>query len=347
MAEIDATVLGAGVFGLAVAWELARRGARVRVLDPAGPGAGASGGLVGALCPAPPEPWTEAKAFQIAALAMAGDWWAGVAAAGGGDPGYARTGRAQPLPDAAALARAEARAAAAALRWPAGTGWRILPADGLPGVPATDSGLVAVEALSARLDPRRAVAALVAALAARGAEVLAGREAERAGEAGAVVHATGWQGLAALSAAFGRELGRGEKGQAARLAARPPAGARIVSASGLWVVPHGDGTTAVGSTVERVFADARATDGRLEALVERARALVPWLGAAPVIERWAGLRPRTPGGGPLLGPWPGRPGHFVANGGGGTGFALAPLSAVLLADLLLEGRDGIPAFARP
>ena len=45
------TVRGAGIFGLAIAWTCARRGAAVRVIDPGGPGAGASGGLVGALAP--------------------------------------------------------------------------------------------------------------------------------------------------------------------------------------------------------------------------------------------------------------------------------------------------------
>jgi glycine/D-amino acid oxidase-like deaminating enzyme len=47
----DVTIFGAGLFGLGVAWACASRGARVRVVDPAGPGAGASGGLVGALAP--------------------------------------------------------------------------------------------------------------------------------------------------------------------------------------------------------------------------------------------------------------------------------------------------------
>ena len=55
MAEV--TVMGAGIFGLSVAWECLRRGARVQVIDPGGPGAGASGGVVGALAPPVPENW--------------------------------------------------------------------------------------------------------------------------------------------------------------------------------------------------------------------------------------------------------------------------------------------------
>ena len=52
MATIDVTVRGGGIFGLACAWECARRGARVRLIETVRIGAGSSGGLGGA--PAPP-----------------------------------------------------------------------------------------------------------------------------------------------------------------------------------------------------------------------------------------------------------------------------------------------------
>ena len=51
MATIDVTVMGAGVFGLSVAYACARRGASVRVIDSNGVASGSSGGLVGALAP--------------------------------------------------------------------------------------------------------------------------------------------------------------------------------------------------------------------------------------------------------------------------------------------------------
>jgi glycine/D-amino acid oxidase-like deaminating enzyme len=49
----------------------------------------------------------------------------------------------------------------------------------------------------------------------------------------------------------------------------------------------------------------------------------------------------------MLGAWPGRPGHYVANGGYKTRFGLAPLAAEMLAELILEGRDRIPQRFRP
>ena len=108
MASVDLTVMGAGVWGLSVAVACARRGAHVVVIDPHGPAAGASGGIVGALAPHVPEQWNEKKAFQLEALLMAEAFWTDIARLSGEDPGYARTGRLQPLLDAAAVARAEA-----------------------------------------------------------------------------------------------------------------------------------------------------------------------------------------------------------------------------------------------
>jgi len=336
----EVTVVGAGVSGLAVAWACARRGARVRVIERRRIGAGASGGLVGALAPHVPERWDALKAFQFQALAMAGDWWAAVAAAGGADPGFARLGRVQPLADAAAVARAGARAEGAAAHWGPDWRWQVRPAAEVGGLAvASPTGAVVHDTLSARLSPRRACAALGSALRAFGAEIFEGAEPPER-PAAPVVWATGWEGLQAA----GR--GDGVKGQALLLA-HDAGPAPLVMAPGLFVVPHGDGTVAVGSTSEDDWTEAGTTDARLEAVHARAVALCPDLATAPVLERWAGIRPRAAGGRPLIGPWPGRPGHYLANGGFRIGFALAPAVAEGLADLLLEGRETFPAAFLP
>lgn len=332
MATADVTVFGAGVFGLSVAWACAARGARVQVIDPTGPGAGASGGVVGALAPHAPEQWTPAKAFQLQALALAEDFWAEVAEAGGVDPGYARTGRLQPLADAAAIERAQARATTAATLWPDSFRWEIVAADAAgPLAPISATGLLIRDTLSARLSPRGAVAALVAAVRARGGAIVT----EGAPE-GRVVHATGWAGLMADG------LGGGVKGQAAILAHAAPDAAQVY-AGGVHVVPHADGTVAIGSTSERNWAEAAATDAQLDAVIAAARAAVPVLADAAVVARWAGVRPRTPSRQPILGPHPARPGDFIANGGFKIGFGLAPLVGAAMADLILDGKDAIPA----
>ena len=111
---MDVTIRGAGIFGLSIAWACAKRGARVRVIETIRPGAGSSGGPVGALSPHVPEAWNAKKAFQLESLVMAGDWWAEVEAASGLPSGYARLGRLQP----AQFQRAYRRDTARALRPP-------------------------------------------------------------------------------------------------------------------------------------------------------------------------------------------------------------------------------------
>lgn len=336
MARADLTVMGAGAFGLSVAWAAARRGARVRVIEHRHVGAGASGGVVGALMPHAPGAgrWDEAKAFQRDSLIMAADWWAGVEAASGLSAGFARLGRLSPLADDRAVANARLAARAAADHW--GTGFRYEVTDTPPDTPPdwaplSSSGLWLHETLSGRLAPRAALAALAGAVLGRGGTIEVGPTEPPDSP---VVWATGWQGLQALG-------GGGVKGQAARLAADPGA-VPLIHAAGLFIVPHADGTVAVGSTSERDRTDTD-TDSGLDMIVDRARALVPALRDAPVIERWAGIRPRAPGGQAILGAHPLRPGHFIANGGFKTGFGLAPLAGEMLADLVLDGRDRIPA----
>ncbi|OYX45015.1 MAG: oxidoreductase [Rhodobacterales bacterium 32-67-9] len=347
MAIADVTVMGGGIFGLGIAWECVRRGASVRLIERDRIGAGSSGGLVGALAPHVPENWNPKKAFQLDSLLMAAGFWAGVAEASGSDPGYARLGRLQPLADDAAVARARERAEGAAQLWRGQADWRVVPAMPDGWAPVSPSGWMVADTLTARLHPRAAAGALVAAIRARGgvveeavseplAEVFSNRRTE-----GPVIWATGVQGLADLSADLGRNFGAGVKGQAALFACSASDRAQLF-ADGLHVVPHHDGTVAVGSTSERDFADPRSTDAALEALIATARGLVPALRDAPVIERWAGVRPRAKSRAPMLGVWLGREGHFVANGGFKIGFGMAPKVAEVMADLVLDGRDGIP-----
>lgn len=338
MATADVTVMGGGIFGLACAWACARRGTRVRLIERERIGAGASGGVVGALAPHVPEQWNPKKAFQLESLLMAEEFWAEVQEVSGLDPLYARTGRLQPLADADAVARARAREAEAAVLWQGRAVWRVAE-EGEFGAwaPASPTGLVVHDTLSARLGPRAALAALASALRAVGGEVVTGDAEPR----GAVIWATGAAGLQDLSVALGRKVGAAVKGQAALLAHEARQAPQLF-ADGLHVVPHGDGTVAVGSTSERDFTAAETTDEALEALIARVREVCPAFADAPVIERWAGPRPRAKSRAPMLGAWPVRAGHFVANGGFKIGFGIAPKVAEVMADLVLEGRDGIP-----
>ncbi len=337
MARVDLTVRGGGAFGLCIAWEAARRGARVRLIEVARIGAGSSGGLVGALSPHVPENWNPKKQFQLESLLMAATFWAEVAQISGLETGYGRVGRLQPLADAAAVELARKRHETANRLWSDQAEWRVIPSTGADWAPKSPSGWLVHDTLSARLHPRMAAAALVAAIRAKGGEVIEGEGRDE----GPVIWATGLQGLRDLSADLGRPIGDGVKGQAISL--KFDAGdAPQLYADSLHIIPHADGTVAIGSTSEQHWQDDTATDGLLETVYARAIAALPILADAPVLERWAGIRPRAKTKAPILGQWPGKPGHFVANGGFKIGFGMAPKVAVTMVDLVLEGRDAIP-----
>lgn len=343
MARDRITVVGAGGFGLACAFALARRGAAVRVVERAHPGAGSSGGHVGALAPHVPEQWNDKKQFQLDSLLMAGAFWADVARIGGADPGYARLGRVQPLADQPAIDRAQERTAGAADLWQGQAEWRVIRGCDLTGLRiASPSDHYVFDTLTARVSPRAAGRALVAALAALGVEVVIEPDHPEVPQPGmgTTLWATGAAGLAALSRQVGHSVGTGIKGQSALLAHDARQSPQVF-ADGLHIVPHADGTVAIGSTTERDFNDLQP-DGQLEALIAQARITCPELAQAAVIDRWAGARPRAKSRAPMLGEWPAAPGHFIANGGFKIGFGMAPKVAEVMADLLLEGRDAIP-----
>lgn len=333
MTRPDITVRGGGIFGLSIAWVACLRGAKVRLIETAHIGAGSSGGKVGALSPHVPENWNPKKAFQLDSLLMSADFWAGVTAASNLPTGYARLGRIQPL-DAAGMDLAQARGVTAQSLWAGQAHWRVRPRSG-DWEPATD--YVIEDTLSARLHPRLACAALAEALRAKGAEVILGN----AEDIGPVIWATGAAGLADLSRDLGRNVGRAVKGQAISVrydAADLPQ----LFIDALHIVPHIDGTVAIGSTSETTWDHPQSTDAQLDALHARAIAAVPMLADAPVVDRWAGLRPRATTRAPLMGAWPNRAGHFVANGGFKIGFGMAPKVAQTMVDLVLDGRDSIP-----
>ncbi len=337
MARPDLTVMGAGIFGLSIAWAATLRGAKVRVIEAGGVGAGSSGGPVGALSPHVPEAWNAKKAFQLDSLLMARDWWNAVSGTSGLPNGYGRTGRLQPLADERAIDIAQARQREAQVLWRGLAAWQVVQASGAAWQPHSPTSWLVHDTLSARVNPTQALAALAAAIIARGGEIIIGNAAPK----GPIVWATGTDGLADLSADLAQPVGNGVKGQALLL--RHDAGdLPQLFVDGLHIVPHADGTVAVGSTSENQWQDPNSTDGRLDALHRKAIAACPALADAPVISRWAGLRPRAKSRAPMLGIWPGREKHFIANGGFKIGFGMAPKVAEVMIDLVLEGRDTIP-----
>jgi glycine oxidase len=72
--------------------------------------------------------------------------------------------------------------------------------------------------------------------------------------------------------------------------------------------------------------------------MEEAVALVPEIESRPLLRSWCGFRPWAPDGLPVLGPWPGVAGLFVATAHFRNGILLAPITARLIARCIVEGR---------
>jgi len=340
MAKI--TVIGAGVYGLSCALALLKDGHDVRVLEKGRIGQGASGGLVGALSPHVPEDWNPRKQFQLGALVSGAAHWAEVERLSCLPSGYGRVGRFIPLDDEYEADKARGRVAGAARLWPEGFGWRVLPKAPHIAVDAAPYGVVH-ETLSARISPRLACAALAAAVARLGGEIEENHSVQALG--GISVIAAGIGSAALLAPFLGEGKVRGVKGQAALLDGGLPAGSPVVYGNGVYIIPHADGTVAVGATSENKFDQACATDERLDAVLAKAFAIVPALKAARILERHAGLRPRAPKPEAMLGQLDDH--TFVATGGFKTGLGNAHIIATALAQLVRGEVPDIPKDLSP
>jgi thiazole synthase len=119
---------------------------------------------------------------------------------------------------------------------------------------------------------------------------------------------------------------------------RRPAG-RVVWGTDCYVVPWTDGTVLVGATVEDVGFDERTTTAGIRGLLNSAVDLLPGLERAQFVEARAGLRPKTDDELPAIGRSSTMPHVFYATGHYRNGVLLAPLTASLIADLVLDRRE--------
>jgi glycine oxidase len=107
-----------------------------------------------------------------------------------------------------------------------------------------------------------------------------------------------------------------------------------------YVLPRG--TKAIlGSTMEHVGFDAGVTDAARAAILAGAQRLLPALGGQRVERHWAGLRPMTTDGLPIVGPDPDLDGLWYATGHGRNGILLAALTGDIMADLIATGTTAV------
>jgi glycine oxidase len=136
------------------------------------------------------------------------------------------------------------------------------------------------------------------------------------------------------------------KGQMANLRCAPERLRCVVRAPGIYLVPRGDGRVTIGATIEHVGFDQTVQESSIRRMAEAALSLLPEAEAPPLMDMWAGLRPGTPDGLPILGV-AAKQHCWHATGHYRDGILLAPVTGHVMAQVMLgESPDvGLEAFA--
>lgn len=350
----DVAVVGGGILGCALAYYLAERGASVAVLEAGRVGEAATGASAGMLAPV-----AEAKrpgAFLDLVVAALRDYPAAIREvedASGLSTGYNQRSilrvafseedeekfqNALPMYDLAGLPYRRLDGDEARREEPA------LGAEARSAILSPEEGQVL---------PRQLVLAFRYAAELRGARIFEDTEAldvESQGD-----HATRVRTLQGCLEADTVVLANGAwtsrfqeclhtaipvypvRGQIVALKSLPMPVRHVLYSYSGYAVPWPDGRLICGATQEEAGYVAHTTvDGVLQVLAG-ARRLVPGVGQAEIASTWAGLRPGSPDGMPLLGPARGWDNVWLATGHFRNGILLGPYTARLLADSIRAG----------
>lgn len=109
---------------------------------------------------------------------------------------------------------------------------------------------------------------------------------------------------------------------------------QIINVGSRYIVPRRDGHVLVGSTLEEVGFDESTTEEHVTELLSFAKKIVPALSFDRLAKKWAGLRPATNDGVPFMGQLAGKENVFVATGHFKCGLQMSPATAVIMADLM-------------
>ena len=358
----DVVVIGAGLIGLGIAYEFAKRDVAVTVFDRDEPARAASWAGAGMLAPFSEElPDAEMLALCRDSLAMYPSFTAELRERSGVDVRLRCDGTLHVALDDARLA--ELAVHAETYRYNGGEVTMLGRTDVLarePLLAKNVAGAVFV-ANEAQVDNRRLGRALLAACESLGvrfervADVALDCDARRVRglrtqhgftPACTVVNAAGaWAGELDGVPDDVRIPVRPVAGEMLAIALPRNAMRALVWLGHRYLVPRDDGRLLVGATVAERGFDARVTAAGLHDLLDAALAVAPALAGFAVVETWAGLRPGSADGRPYLGATA-LEGYVVAAGHFRNGILLAPITARLIADLVVDGRaDAVAPFA--
>ncbi len=149
-----------------------------------------------------------------------------------------------------------------------------------------------------------------------------------------VLCAAGWQSTELLNdAACVMPVG-GQLLSVQRQAAFPDT---VVRCGSLYIAPKAD-RIVIGASSEPGVARGEVAAETIGALQLAAADIYASLADAEILETWAGVRPGTPDQAPLLGQTSGKP-IYLATGHGRNGILLAPITAAIMADMIIDGRE--------
>lgn len=340
MKSWDAIVVGAGIIGLALAIELNKRGLRVLVVEKGEPGREASWAAGGMLVDFPAETMPALRELATASARMYPEFVRELEDESGLKIDLRSQGTLLFLDEAPEPDGLDSHG------WIAR--WRELePA--LKASKVRAKGFVGVYLNERCVDPRDLTAAAIAAARRRrslnfstGDQVLAVEVANGKAcgvrtnktkfSAGMVVNCAGaWAGQIGPHAFPTRPV----KGQMlCVIMPRKELVRHVVRTPEVYLIPRSDGRMLIGATAEEAGFDKQTVPETIQKLRQAAIDLVPKLADARFLQAWAGLRPGTPDGLPILGATP-TPGYFVATGHFRDGILLAPATAKLMAQLMI------------
>ena len=349
-------VVGAGIVGCTVAWDLAKNGAAVDIIEPRAPGQGATRASAGILAPD-----IEGHGSMLLrtlgrrSIALYDDFISDLRADSGQQIFYQRNGtfdlafsnedveRLQDLAAALAKERIEAAWIQTAdfdryepLASKQAQGALFIPTHGFVGVTTlTLAALAAAQKFGATLTPGAGAVRIFAMPGGR----VGVQSSNQMWEADRVVLAAGsWSSMITVQGADAIPV-KPIRGQLIQMQTEPGALSRVIWGPDGYLVPWPDGAVLVGSTVEDVGFDETHTDAAVAKLQDVAAKLVPSLATAKVTSIRTGLRPKGPDDVPILGRSKAVPGLIYATAHYRNGVMFAPLTVKLVSDLVFERGD--------
>jgi glycine oxidase len=351
MSAFDVAIVGGGVIGGSIAFELASEKLSVVVLDRQQPGCESSWAAAGMLSPGPDSP----EAVPLVPLAKESmrlypEFVSAIEDSSGQTTTYAREGTLEIFPapqgdsERDRMVAEHRRLGLAAESISLDAARKLEKSLG----PAAQAAVWLPE--EATLDPRLLMDALLAATRRRGVEIRADcavtdvlTQANRVTGVMAGGEKISAKFVVAAAGSFCGSIGglapfaptRPVRGQMVALRSGDTALRRVLRSARGYLVPRRDDRIIAGSTLEDAGFQKHVTPAGIEKILDAALELIPGLADAEILETWAGLRPGTPDNLPILGPTD-IEGMWMATGHYRNGILLAPVTAKLIRNWILR-----------